>query len=188
MNGPTMRRCIDGSTRGADGRTQRTVFSVEGGVCRPLAGDIPATKDAFFEAETSIRGYNRAVAAATRPLPLGEPVARALALATLADPAAMGPQRDRVILLGAPADLDRLAANDPLQCELSPSARRRVHTLARGAVTPPRVQTDAVSFWTWSPRGGVLARHVVRVSPAGSVILDTETVASHLGDHRDEDS
>jgi hypothetical protein len=68
-----------------------------------------------------------------------------------------------------------------------------VHTLARASVTPPRVQTDveeaeAVTFWTWSPRGGVLTRHVVRVSPAGSVVLDTETVASHLGDHRDEDS
>ncbi|HET9299328.1 MAG TPA: hypothetical protein VFO11_05240, partial [Candidatus Polarisedimenticolaceae bacterium] len=154
--------------RRADGRTQRTIFSVEGGVCRPIAGDIPATKDTFFEAETSIRSYNRAVAAAIRPLPLGEPVARALALATLADPAAMGPHRDRVVLLGAGADLDRLAANEPLRCELSPAARRKVHTLARGAVAPPRVQTDAVTFWTWSPRGGVLARHVVRVSTAGA--------------------
>ncbi len=174
--------------RRSGGLTQRTIFSVEGGVCRPLAGDIPATKDTVFEAETSIRGYNRAVAAAVPPLPLGEPVARALALAMLADPEAMGPHRGRVVLLGAGADLDRLAANEPLHCELSPAARRRVHTLARGAVAPPRVETDAVTIWTWSPRGGVLARHVVRVSPAGSVILDTETVASHLGDHRDEDS
>jgi hypothetical protein len=72
-----------------------------------------------------------------------------------------------------------------------------VHALARGSVAPPRVQaetregeeeTQAVTFWTWSPRGGVLARHVVRVSPAGSVVLDTEMVASHLGDHHDEDS
>jgi len=179
--------------RRAGGRVQRTIFSVEGDVCRPLAGNVPATPDTAFGADTSIRGYNRAVAAAALPLPLGEPVARALALATLADPAAMGAARERLVLLGAPADLDRLAANAPLSCELSPSARRRVHALARTAVTPPRVQkeeddTQVVAFWTWSPRGGVLARHVVRVSPAGSVVLDTQTVASHLGDHRDEDS
>ena len=179
--------------RRAAGHVQRTIFAVEGDVCRPLAGDIPATADTSFEAQTSIRNYNRAVAAAVRPLPIGEPVARALALATLADPAAMGPHRDRVVLLGAPADLDRLAANEPLKCAISPSARRRVHTRARTSVAPPRVQTDAeeteaVTFWTWSPRGGVLARHVVRVSPAGAVVLDTEMVASHLGDHRDEDS
>jgi hypothetical protein len=179
--------------RRSGGRVQRTVFSVEGGVCRPLAGDVPATADASFPGETAIRGYNRAVAAAARPLPVGEPVARALALAMLADPAAMGAGHERLILLGAPADLDRLAGIDPLSCELSASARRRVHARTRTAVTPPRVQTEeddvqAVRFWTWSPRGGVLARHVVRVSPAGSVVLDTEMVASHLGDHRDTDS
>jgi len=127
------------------------------------------------------------------PLPLGEPVARALALATLADPAAMGPGRERLVLLGAPADLDRLAGNAPLSCELSPSARRRVHALARASVMPPRVQRDesdaeVVTLWTWSPRGGVLARHVVRISATGSVVLDTEMVASHLGDHHDADS
>jgi hypothetical protein len=175
--------------RRSGGRTHRTVFSVEGGVCRPLAGDVPATEDATFGPETSIRGYNRALTAAPRPLPVGEPVARALALAMLADAAAMGPARERVVLLGAPADLDRLASSEPLACELSPRARRDVHTLARRSVVPPRVSAVAgdpsVTFWTWSPMGGVLARHVVRVDASGSVTLDTEKVAHHLGDHRD---
>jgi len=142
--------------RRSGGRTQRTIFSVEGGVCRPMAGDIPASAEASFQAETSIRGYNRAVALAPLPLPLGEPVARALALATLADPAAMGPGRERLVLLGAAADLDRLAGNAPLSCELSPSARRRVHALARASVMPPRVQRDesdaeVVTLWTGRP-------------------------------------
>jgi hypothetical protein len=178
--------------RRSGGRLQRTIFAVEGDVCRPIAGDVPATAGVVFPPQTSIRGYNRSLTAAPRPLPVGEPVARALALATLADPAAMGAERDRVVLLGASADLDRLATNEPLSCELSSRARRRVHALARPSVAPPQVKAtheeQVVTFWTWSPRGGVLARHVVRVTSSGSVTLDTEEVAHHLGEHRDPPS
>ena len=46
-------------------------------------------------------------------------------------------------------------------------------------------EDQVVTLWTWSPRGGVLSRHVVRVAPSGAVTLETEEVAHHLGDHRD---
>lgn len=168
--------------RGA-GHLRRTVFAVEGEICRPLAGDLAA-------AATTLPRYNRAVLAAARPLPVGEPVARALAIATLLDPAAMGAARDRRVLLGAAADLDRLAGEDPLACELSSEARQRIHALARRAVTPPESAAGAdgqsVAFWTWSPRGGVLSHHVVRTAPGGSVTVETEALAHHLGDHRDD--
>jgi hypothetical protein len=167
--------------RRESGRLRRSVFAIEGEVCRPLAGDL---------ATATLARYNRAVARALEATPLlpGEPVARALAIVTLLDPTAMGARRERPVLLGAAADLDRLAAVEPPACELTPEARRRVHTVARRAVTPPRVGADegTVAFWTWSPRGGVLARHLVRIGEDGAVAVTSEPAAHHLGDHRDE--
>ena len=178
--------------RGGPGRT---LFTVSDGQCRALGGDLRDRFGVPFSRESAaavaLEAYNASAARRAPPrLPTDEEkLEYAFAVLSLVDPDVGGPSKGSLVLLATRRDVEVLAARSAPDCSVAPSEREKAAKAVERRLSAPRVsrtkQGEAVGFFTWSSAGGNVARHTVRIAADGQVSIETETLASHVGPHRD---
>jgi hypothetical protein len=175
----------------------RAVFTVEGGECRPISGDLRDTHGVkLTERHTSESGadaYNSALGDRIK-VQLATDEAKidyAFAVVSLIDPEVSGHERASLLLVPDRDALEEIAEQHAEGCSLSSSKRKKAAKPAKKKFEPPRVvrseRGEKVEFLTWSSAGGTLTRHTVRISDEGKVAVEGEKVAAHVGDHVDGD-
>ncbi len=180
---------------GAGAATRRGVFTLVGGSCSALAGDLeaalglPISRD--LAAGRALAAYDAALGAGI-PLDLAtdaDRVAYAFGVVALASPETTGGSRSEILLLRTRADLETVGARAPASCALSKGKRRKALREALRSFAPPEVREGRggalVRFETWLGAGGRVARHEVLLMPGGRVSVHTVPVSSHVGNHRD---
>jgi len=174
---------------------RRAVFTVEGGTCRPISGDLRdplgiELSRSHVEGQ-GVDAFNAAIAEldVRAPQTDEEKIEYVFAVVSLIDPAVAGRDRASLVLLEDADLLESLAARAPASCAVAPSKRERAASKAVRRVRPPRVVhgqgRTVVELFTWSDAGGEVVRHRVRLEPSGRVEIDRDTIESHVGDHVD---
>ncbi len=178
-------------------RTRRVLFAVQQQTCRPISGDLRDALGVELDRpsmmKSGIQAYNAALGDGARVLLRTDEdkVDYVFAVVSLVDPALGGSDRLPLLLLSEPADVERLAGARPGACSLAESKRKKAARKASRKFVGPRVVRDAVretvTFQTWSGSGGEIVHHAVRLDAQGRVSVDRETIAAHVGPHRDLD-
>jgi len=174
---------------------RRAVFTVAGGECRPISGDLTDSLGVkLTERHTSEQGadaYNAALGDRIKvQLTTDEAkIDYAFAVVSLIDPKVSGHGRASLLLVPDKDALKEIAKQHPVSCSLSSSKRKKAAKPAKKNFEPPHVSRsergETVELVTWSGAGGTLTRHTVRLSDDGKVSVKREQVAAHVGDHVD---
>jgi hypothetical protein len=175
------------------GVSRRAVFTMAGGSCKLLGGDLGPVLGTGFTLDQSVAQSASSFSSllgATGIDPLkgnADRLAYAFALVSLADPDVSGAGGSRLTLLYDAADLSRIAAASTGRCAQAAGKRRKDLEKAAGRIAIPRIdataQGDTVTFWTWSQAGGTVYVNTVFLGRDGGVSIHRETVASHIGAH-----
>ena len=173
--------------------TLRAVFALVGDDCRLVGGDLAglmgvsmAKDQAALQAAAN---YNLALGggAALTFASAKDKIAYALSVVSLTSPDVSGGRRAELVLVSTKADLEKVGARAPKKCAVAAAKRKKDLRRAATLFTEPTVTTttdgSAVRFFTLSNATGELARRDVFVSRTGHFTLNTEVVATHLGDH-----
>jgi hypothetical protein len=183
--------------RAADG-VSRAVFTVNGGVCRPISGDL---RDALgvrltrsYTMDRGIEAYRNAVVSTGGPR-LQTPedkIDYAFAVVSLIDPDVSGGQGGSLVLLEDPEELEMIVARQSEACDAPAGKRKKMARKASRRVVSPRVVAvdgggERVDLFTWSDIDGEVLRHSVMLEPSGQVSIERKEIAVHLGDHTDRD-
>lgn len=176
------------------GTPRRAVFSVAGGSCRLVAGDLGPLLGMDLEEELAVSraasAYNAALAAGgPRKTKIADKVDYAYSLAALTDPDVSGKLGANLVLLSNSAQLSKIDRSKPASCELSSGQRKKEARKASLAVKMPKLQTglegEIATFYTWSSHGGIVYRNSVLVGRDGLVSIHRDQIAAHLGEHQD---
>jgi len=180
-----------------EGAPRRAVFTVEGGECRPISGDLRDSLGVeLTERHTSEQGidaYNAALGDRIKVQLTNDDakIDYAFAVISLIDPEVNGHERASLLLVPDKDALEEIAEQRAEDCSLSSSKRKKALKPTKKKFEPPRVERgergEKVEFLTWSSAGGTLTRHTVRLSDDGKVTVEREQVAAHVGDHVDGD-
>jgi hypothetical protein len=177
------------------GTAARGLFTLTGGDCRLIAGDLSAflgvPMSSAHAASQAATAYNLAleygpVVRLTEPKDLLDYAYRVVALAT---PEVSGRQQAELRLLAKRGEIQKLAADKGPACKLGRSRRKKELRKASEVFSEPKiVQTpggSVLNFFTWISAGGHVVRQEVFVGGDGHISLQSETVATHIGAHRD---
>ncbi len=172
----------------------RAVFSIAGGACRLIAGDL---RELIGIDVTETDALTFAVSAwnqiqPTTPAPVlvtpTQQIDHAVALVRLFETATSGHARARIELLENRAAVERWLGSGTA-CSKSLAFRRTQRAnVDRNFTAPradPRLDWTAVTFWTWSSRDGEVFAYDVRLFPDGRVSVSRESIGEHLGEHED---
>lgn len=184
-------------TGDAGGGPSRAVFTLAGGTCRAVSGDLrdplgveltrSYTMTRGVEAYDEALGEDGGIRLGTKE----DKVDYALAVVSLIDPDISGRREASLVLLEDAEDLTALAAGLPEQCAVSGAKRKKAVRKALRKVAAPRVVVEGgrerVELFTWSSSDGEVVRHTVLLAADGRVSVSREAVGSHVGAHRDRD-
>jgi hypothetical protein len=178
-------------------KKSRAVFTVEGGTCRAISGDLRDPLGVrLTRSYTRVRGVEAFDAALEEPRAVllstaEDKIDYAFAVVSLTDPDVNGRREASLALLQDRKDLEALTSRDPEECSLSGSKRKKsARKVARMKVAPRVVVVDGrekVELVTWSSSEGEIVRHSVLLAKDGKVSVESESVASHVGAHTDRD-
>lgn len=178
---------------GKSGETSRkAVFMIVDGACRLVGGDADELLGLNLTAEHTIAqdvvSFNAATTVPRVP-PGVNKLDYALAFVSLTDPQVSGAQSATLKMIAKPDDLRSITAKAPGACSLTRGKRRKEERTAASSFAAPKVAAgrdgDVVSFLTWSSAGGIVYRNTVLFARDGVVSAKRDTVASHLGSHKD---
>jgi hypothetical protein len=182
----------------AGGDPSRAVFTLAGGTCRAISGDLRDPLGVkLTRAYTMARGveaYDDALGeyGGVRLGTAEDKVDYAFAIVSLIDPDISGRREASLVLLEDAEDLTALAAGVPEQCKVSGGKRKKTVRKAVRTVVAPRVLVEGgrerVELFTWSGSDGEIVRHTVLLASDGKVSVRREAIGSHVGAHRDRDA
>jgi hypothetical protein len=173
--------------------THRAVFTIDGGVCRLIGGDLRALLGVRFSENLAVAraatAYDTALGDARPVLVTSEDrIDYAFAVSALLDPSVSESDAD-FVLLSTQDDLKKVGVEDPSTCPLPSKKRKKQTKQVSGKIERPEVVGDpgneVVTFATWSSAGGRVVLHTVHLSEDGKVSVERETLAEHVGDHHD---
>lgn len=176
------------------GSPRRAVFSVAGGSCRLVAGDLGPLLGVDIEDELAVSqaasAYNAALSVSgPRKTKIADKVDYAFSLATLTDPDVSGKRGANLVLLSDASQLKRIDRGKPETCALGSGQRKKEARKASLAVKMPKLQTgfegEIATFYTWSSHEGKVYRNSVLVGRDGLVSVHRDLIAAHIGDHLD---
>ena len=172
----------------------RAVFSISGGACRLIAGDLRellgidlSETDALVYA---VSAWNEIQAALPVPVLVTatQQIDHAFSVVGLLETATAGAARARLELLQDRAELEVWLGQGKV-CSKSNSYRRAQRgNVDRNFATPSTdTQPDwtDVTFWTWLSRDGEVFAYDVRLFLDGRVSVSRESIGEHLGEHTD---
>lgn len=172
----------------------RAVFSIAGGACRLIAGDLRELLGIALTETDALRyavsAWNQIQPAITRTelLTATQQVDHVFAVVDLLETATSGHARARLELLDDRAALQRWLGRGTA-CSKSIVFRRAQRANVDRNFAAPRADsrpdwTD-VTFWTWLSRDGEVFAYDVRLFPDGRVSVSRESIGEHLGEHED---
>jgi hypothetical protein len=181
----------------AGGGRNRAVFTLAGGTCRAISGDLRDPLGVrLTRAYTMARGveaYDDALGeyGGVRLGTVEDKVDYAFAVVSLIDPDITGRREASLVLLEDAEDLTALAAGVPEQCTVPGGKRKKTVRRAARKVAAPRILVESgrerVELFTWSGSDGEIVHHTVLLAADGKVSVRREAVGSHVGAHRDRD-
>jgi hypothetical protein len=182
----------------ARGESGRAVFTVVGGTCRPISGDLRdelgVRLSRSYAMDQGLGAYDEVlgqVRAGVRLITAEDRIDYAMAVVSLIDPDVSGGREAALVLLEDADVLVALAAEEPESCARSRSKRKKTTRKATRKVARPEViqgeGRETVRLYTWSSAEGAVVRHDVRLAADGTVAIERHQVASHVGPHRDDD-
>lgn len=172
----------------------RVVFSIAGGTCRLIAGDLRellgidlSETDALVYAVSAWNETQAAIPAAVL-VTATQQIDHAFSVVGMLETATAGNARARLELLEDHAALERWLGHGTV-CTKSSSFRSTQRGNVDRNFTAPRTDpqpdwTD-VTFWTWLSRDGEVFAYNVRLFPDGRVSVSREAIGEHLGEHAD---
>ena len=172
----------------------RAVFSIAGGTCHLISGDIDrllgvdiSETDALDYAVSAWNLLQAAVPAVVLVTP-SQQIDHAFALVDLFESATSGHALARSELLENRAALTRWLGEGSV-CSRSSAYHGAQRANAERNFVLPRADSEPewhdVSFWTWLSRDGAVHAYEVRLFLNGPVALSRESIAEHLGEHED---
>jgi len=185
------------ATDGKDGSGSRAAFTMEGGTCRAISGDL---RDPLGVSLT--RGYALAQGVEAYDASLEDlgpvelktnedRIAYAFAVVSLIDPDVTGGREATLTLLTAPGELEALVAREAGGCAISDAKRKKAARKAGQQVKAPRVvgqgKREKIELFTWSSVDGEVIRHTVQVADSGKVSVNRKSIGAHVGAHADRD-
>jgi hypothetical protein len=182
----------------ARGESGRAVFTVAGGTCRPISGDLRddlgVRLSRSYAMDQGVGAFDAVLGeapAGVRLTTAEDKIDYAMAVVSLIDPDVSGGRGAALILLEDADVLGALAAEEPESCAKSRSKRKRTTRKATRKVAGPKViqgeGRETVRLYTWSSAEGAVVWHDVRLAADGTVAIEHHNVASHVGPHRDDD-
>ncbi len=173
----------------------RAVFSIAGGACRLIAGDLReligvdlTETDALSYAVAAWNRLRAELPATPLLVTATQQVDHAFALTGLFETATAGRSRARMELLHDRGDLERWLGSGTV-CEKSPAYRRAQRANVDRNFSAPRAEIEPdwtdLTFWTWLSRDGEVFEYDVRLFEDGRVSISRETIGEHLGEHED---
>ena len=181
----------------AGGGPSRAVFTLAGGTCRAVSGDlrdplgVELTRS--YTMARGVEAYDEALGdhGGFRLGTEDDKVDYALAVVSLIDPDISGRREASLVLLEDAEDLTALAAGVPEQYSVPAAKRKKAVRKSVRKVAAPRVIAEGgrerVELFTWSSADGEVVRHTVLLAADGRVSVSREAVGSHVGAHRDRD-
>ena len=172
----------------------RAVFSIAGGACRLIAGDLRELIGIDLS-ETDALTYAVSAWNQIQPAPLDtvlvtptQQIDHAVALVALFETATSGHARARLELLDDRAAVERWVGSGTA-CSKSLMFRQAQRAnVDRNFAAPradPQLDWTTVTFWTWLSRDGEVFAYDVRLFPDGRVSVSRESIGEHLGEHQD---
>jgi hypothetical protein len=181
----------------ATGRASRAVFTLAGGTCRAISGDLRdplgVELNRSYTMARGVEAYAEALGevGGARLTTVEDKIDYAFAVIALIDPEVNGRRAASLVLLEDAGELEALAAHEPDACSVSGAKRKKAARHALRAFAPPRVVSgegrERVKLWTWSASDGEIVAHTAILSADGKISLAGKVVASHVGAHRDRD-
>jgi hypothetical protein len=178
-----------------NGASRKAVFTIAGDQCRLVGGDADALIGLNLSSDHAMAedaaSFNAAMASrgGARVPPGVDKLDYALAFVSLTDPRVSGSDDSALKLIAKPEEIRSIAEKTPAACSLSKGKRRREERAATRSFASPKIEAgkdgDVVTFLTWSSAGGAVYRNTVVLARGGVVSSKRDTVASHLGAHRD---
>ncbi len=173
----------------------RAVFTIAGGACRLIAGDLReligvdlTETDALSFAVTAWNQLQAELPPTALPVTPTRQLDHAVALAGLVETATAGRSRARMELLQDRADIERWLGRGTA-CTKSSAYRRGQRANVDRNFAAPRTEVEPdwtdLAFWTWLSRDGEVFAYAVRLFTDGRVAISRETIAEHLGEHED---
>ena len=169
------------------------VFTIEGGKCELIAGDLGVLLSRDFSEQSflafSARAYNAAVRRAD-PFHLDtdiEMIEYAFSVCSVVDPYVNAIKETRLMLLWNKKDFEKKVREVAMECSETEEARRTEVGKARQQYEAPHILEDVVGqrvvFFSWGNIGGLLWKHTIGLSAEGLVDIHTEVTARHVGAH-----
>jgi hypothetical protein len=179
------------------GRPSRAVFTLAGGTCRAIGGDLRdphgVELSRWYTMAQGVEAYDAALGevGGARLTTVEDKIDYAFAVIALIDPEVSGRRATSLVLLEDAGLLEALAAPEPDTCYRAEAKRRKAARHALLAFAPPRVVSEKgrekVKLWTWSASDGEVVAHTAILQEDGTVSLARKVVVSHVGAHRDRD-
>jgi len=172
----------------------RAVFSIAGGACRLISGDLRALlgvdlteADALVYAVSAWNAIQEDIPAIVL-VTATQQIDHAFAVVGVLETATAGGARARLELLVDGAAVERWLKRGTA-CSKSDTFRHAQRAnVERNFVVPrtnPQPDWTDVTLWTWLSRDGEVFVYDVRLFPDGRVSVSREAIGEHLGEHED---
>jgi len=182
------------SVEGESDEDPRALITLSGDLCRLVAGDISTLTEIALSDEDALAyavdAWNHALVGISRPVrnTPRDQLDFAIELIDRLDPNSSGSARSSWTMLESDDDVER-ALRESVNCVRSAEFRKeQIDTLQRRFM-PPRFENDdqltEIYFLVWTDLDGELFLYDLRIAIDGRVSIARETLASHLGEHRD---
>jgi hypothetical protein len=175
------------------GETRRAIFTVAGGTCRLISGDLAELHGVELTSDHAVTmaaaSYDAALGERYRITPLTDrdKIDYAFAVVGLIDPAVSGSARAELVLLETSRDLQQIGSTRDRTCAMPGRTQKRELRAASKALDGPHIADGAsgsiVSFHTWSSAQGEVMRQDVYLSDDGKISVKREPLGRHVGEH-----